>query len=775
MVFKGDPDNYEVDEIDGWLYYYVWSGDTPRYYCRLRDIPQKVVKLRLMEILRIGAYKWASTEARILISDQFYHYDGYLLRKGDLRKHALYYSDDTHFCLRIFEQWAEDDDAKKLIATIGNGVEICNFYMYYTIDDQGNVGRRKFSNGIKEMSTIDDCEDAKNSESSFSIKSFFSTIVYFHNFKFNKNITPGNVKVRVIEKLKEKLSNTKDVQDYSPISVNSEKIEVGHKHKTNIYYTLKNIYDKFILNNDKDNFTLNGENSEFSKMKFYNNFMHDISHEMDVPFDGVIKILDKYLSTDKSPSFIELLAETAQTNKCLFLTMPFTSDVKNEALFKPVKWWDYNKNESSSNSFVVLQPGETSKNLNTKNNEANDYLDDGFDIAIKTEKAIIDGRDCPLNDKTATAFAVTYARQTQNYFTNISVNMDNPTPTDESIANLLDISKMGGDGAVMRATPMKTSLYPVYANRSYNCSVEMMGDMGIMPLMYFQLNNVPMFRGAYMITNVSHSIRPGAFTTTFTGTRVSKFKIPLPDNTIFFNSLIELARKAQMIRSRKRIRRSGSGGIMYGTTIDIGNGKFSLVREYFAVGFTLGRLYAPNGEWLFDTVEDTYRSQEQSAKRNKVSGQQNCIAMGTYTIKIQSWKRFNNKQHARNKYFYGDMVLKEGDGGFRIPEICGIKGRSAILIHMGHDASWSEGCVIVGDAESNWRTSGRLKTTFTGTANNPTILPQGESVKRRLVNLQAAIRDSEKTVTIDVGLAQNFEQSEAHEKAFGKIKRNYLL
>jgi hypothetical protein len=77
-------------------------------------------------------------------------------------------------------------------------------------------------------------------------------------------------------------------------------------------------------------------------------------------------------------------------------------------------------------------------------------------------------------------------------------------------------------------TLVKTqTLYPVYANRSYNCTVEMMGCMNITPLMYFQLNNLPMFKGAYMIINVSHKITANDFITTFTGVRVSKYKIPI--------------------------------------------------------------------------------------------------------------------------------------------------------------------------------------------------------------------------------------------------------
>jgi hypothetical protein len=49
----------------------------------------------------------------------------------------------------------------------------------------------------------------------------------------------------------------------------------------------------------------------------------------------------------------------------------------------------------------------------------------------------------------------------------------------------------------------------------------MLGCANIMPMMYFQLNNIPMFKGAYMIVSVKHSIKNGSMTTIFTGVRQS--------------------------------------------------------------------------------------------------------------------------------------------------------------------------------------------------------------------------------------------------------------
>jgi hypothetical protein len=60
----------------------------------------------------------------------------------------------------------------------------------------------------------------------------------------------------------------------------------------------------------------------------------------------------------------------------------------------------------------------------------------------------------------------------------------------------------------------------------------------IQPMMYFQLDNIPMFHGAYLITKVTHSIVPNNMTTVFTGTRIRIAKTPLIDKATLYSSLI---------------------------------------------------------------------------------------------------------------------------------------------------------------------------------------------------------------------------------------------
>jgi hypothetical protein len=81
--------------------------------------------------------------------------------------------------------------------------------------------------------------------------------------------------------------------------------------------------------------------------------------------------------------------------------------------------------------------------------------------------------------------------------------------------------------------------------------------------MYFQLNNIPMFHGAYMIINATHKITPNHMTTTFKGVRTRFVDTPLIDsNTMYMSMLGAIGDGTSTGGSGSG---SGSGG---GTTFD---------------------------------------------------------------------------------------------------------------------------------------------------------------------------------------------------------------
>jgi hypothetical protein len=53
----------------------------------------------------------------------------------------------------------------------------------------------------------------------------------------------------------------------------------------------------------------------------------------------------------------------------------------------------------------------------------------------------------------------------------------------------------------------------------------------IQPTMYFYLKNVPLFRGSYWITEVTHNIKNNNITTSFKGTRIPQASLPNPKDS----------------------------------------------------------------------------------------------------------------------------------------------------------------------------------------------------------------------------------------------------
>lgn len=77
--------------------------------------------------------------------------------------------------------------------------------------------------------------------------------------------------------------------------------------------------------------------------------------------------------------------------------------------------------------------------------------------------------------------------------------------------------------------------------------------------MYFQLNNMPIFRGIYTIIKVNHKITPHNMTTTFTGNRIRAVKTPLLENETIYMNLIGSINSTSMTGQPDG--KSGSGAL----------------------------------------------------------------------------------------------------------------------------------------------------------------------------------------------------------------------
>jgi hypothetical protein len=358
-------------------------------------------------------------------------------------------------------------------------------------------------------------------------------------------------------------------------------VEETLTQKRSLYYTFKSLYERWFASMTAEPFKLdsheltrenqkkryehrigtvdksNKVNREYSNFLFVDSFQNWIGDKFLINPQVLFDILMSH-TADSTSSVYEFMAEIAQKNKLLFLALPIYSNFYDENniadIFMPHNQYEPNNalDMGIGNTYVCMYTHEASKYLDdaSKNGIGND----GFDISdslgiVEVEKEATSMRDIDTfntgNNKTdglnlsVPAFNVAYGKQNQNYFKTITVNMDNPAVTDYSISNLLQIAQGGSHGASVAPIGTGQNIYSIYSNRSYSCTVTMMGCMNIMPMMYFQLNNLPMFKGAYMIVSVKHNIVPGNMTTTFTGIRVSKRQIPYNQDVFNVQAIIE--------------------------------------------------------------------------------------------------------------------------------------------------------------------------------------------------------------------------------------------
>lgn len=317
--------------------------------------------------------------------------------------------------------------------------------------------------------------------------------------------------------------------------------------KLSTYLTLKSLYDKWLCSpyNGTDTWKLSsGVNggSDFDNFKYIDSFYEDIGYRLNVNIEKTSTWLSSCLPTSNvestenvfgytGKSVYDFIYQVAVDCGGMLLALPqqlgvgSAEDIKN--MFRPIS---INSNwDRDGSSFVFIYTYEPSKLLGDRDTSKYDMNGwskegDGFDLTNEE----ISGDLFKNSAYNIPAFGVTYAKQNQSIFTNITLNMDSPGTTEAEISSTYNIASKASQGP-REMNLYGQDLYRVYSNYAYTCSVESLGNIQIMPLMYFQLNNIPMWKGAYMIKKVSHSISAGSFKTTFEGVRQNRFIVPIAD------------------------------------------------------------------------------------------------------------------------------------------------------------------------------------------------------------------------------------------------------
>lgn len=315
--------------------------------------------------------------------------------------------------------------------------------------------------------------------------------------------------------------------------------------KIRVYNDFKEIYDKWLSYGAKDgkiynncgfNRTVN-INGQTRDKKLIEHF-HFIDRTWSYIGDQAVINPKSLLVLSDTPdiNLYSYIGRVLRESKFNFHVLPsyvnYYSIQEVSEMFEPQVTID---NVNSGPTFVAMYVGGNSKVLDIGNEF---YVNDGFDLRDIARQSIPNGfvnRRIPAHLENIVeeagkynmaAFRVSYADQNQSIFKDVAVTQEEHRNTGEFLQVLSDLfDNRGGTQRFYKGT----DLYNLYSVRSYASTIKAMGNMQIQPLQYYQLDNIPLFHGAYMITSVNHSIQAHNVTTTFKGYRMPKVTYPVVD------------------------------------------------------------------------------------------------------------------------------------------------------------------------------------------------------------------------------------------------------
>ena len=292
----------------------------------------------------------------------------------------------------------------------------------------------------------------------------------------------------------------------------------------NAYRYLAELWDRWILNeydNGYNSWTLEKLfNDDGGRIHFIDSSYNNVG---DLALIDLAKFVDLLQSSKQSGqlnlSLLSFLSYLYRDNNCALYNIQNFYHSQNgqniSQIFTPLTYQDVNWSELKHNSDLVVM----------FTYQVSESAEDSFNIVQDEDENLPDQFQYIEGNYHIPAIGVTYGSQNQNYFTDIQVSTYTPTATEQVYQSLMRIadenSRNAANDNTIKVRTYGQDAWQIFGNYAYECSVTMLGCPWIQPLMYFQLLNVPLFRGAYIIQKVQHSIQNGKMMTTFSGMRVS--------------------------------------------------------------------------------------------------------------------------------------------------------------------------------------------------------------------------------------------------------------
>jgi hypothetical protein len=414
-----------------------------------------------------------------------------------------------------------------------------------------------------------------------NIKTFAPIIKIYATQKLNDNTLTYNKFVKlmneyiastdkfqsiIINKLMPKLQKQLPDVGSTPDAVLATALE-GPQTKLEYWESFKALNDKWIAGNDFKTKTL------FEDILLMDRANRNIGDKVLVDIHKLKKTLT---NINPKTSMLIFVQDILVTNNFVVMNIPSyvnfynVQDAVKNPVPKPEGTIDFANTmfgtflnvdyRNSSAKMVCFYAGKPSEQPDFKNNANVRFKGDSFDLRRASDNPLIEDQigkqDWDKSNKVV-GFNVDVGPQNQSIFHGFQIDQSAGQATAESLQQTDELVKQSSGKA---AGTQNVSLYNLYKNRSYACTVSMMGNAMIQPTMYFNLRHVPMFSGAYMIQEVNHSIGPGTFETVFKGIRQSISNLPEIDSyiqTLKTNLLTSIIEKNKQDK-QAAIKESGS-------------------------------------------------------------------------------------------------------------------------------------------------------------------------------------------------------------------------
>jgi hypothetical protein len=304
----------------------------------------------------------------------------------------------------------------------------------------------------------------------------------------------------------------------------------GDSTKLEMWEVFKALNDKWVAGIDFSTRSL------FEEFLFFDKSNRDIGDDFIINVDSIIK----YCSwSNSNTSVMSLLRQLFAENRMNFFVLPayinfygkpyLNSTTRNQTIlnnandvFSTFGYVDY---ISSSPKFLCQYIGKPSETLSMDNDPKYPFKSDSFDMGVSAGNTLKNTNPVTnqFRNNKAVGFVVDFGVPNQNVFKSVEISQNQNVTSSEQIQTIVDMGQLGGNKKTSQQT---VSLFELYKNRTYDCTVKTLGNVMIQPTMYFVLRHLPMFNGTYIIRNVKHEIGPGVFNTTIKGQRMSSLSVP---------------------------------------------------------------------------------------------------------------------------------------------------------------------------------------------------------------------------------------------------------